>query len=238
MTYGSSMRWTAGGTALAAAGYAAYVGVAWARYGHPPPALREEEDTLLDEYMPSCEIVERHHIAVNAPADLTLAVAKEMDLSASRVIRAVFTAREVLLGAEAEERDTPRGLVEQMLALGWGVLAEVPGREIVVGAVTRPWEANVVFRAVPASDFERFDEPDYVKIAWTLRADPVTPERSVFRTETRAVATDAVARSKFRLYWSCLSPGILLIRRLMMPQVRRTAEQAWRAQDSAVVQRT
>ena len=96
--------------------------------------------------------------------------------------------------------------------MGWTVLAEVPDREIVLGAVTRPWEPNVTFRGVPADRFAAFAEPDYVKIVWNLRADPVGPAGSIFRTETRAVATDTAARAKFRLYWSFFSPGMMLIR--------------------------
>ena len=95
------------------------------------------------------------------------------------------------------------------MALGWGVLAEIPGREIVVGAVTRPWMAQVVFRALPPDEFARFHEPGYVKIVWTLRADPIGADESVFRTETRAAATDPSARIKFRRYWSFFSPGIV-----------------------------
>jgi hypothetical protein len=93
-------------------------------------------------------------------------------------------------------------------SLGWGVLAETPGREIVFGAVTKPWEANVVFRALPPDEFAAFDEPDYVKIVWNLRADPVGPDESVFRTETRVVTTNPAARTRFRWYWSFFSPGI------------------------------
>jgi hypothetical protein len=51
------------------------------------------------------------------------------------------------------------------------VLAEVPGREVVVGAVTQPGYSNVVFRPLPPEEFIAFREPDYVKIVWTLRAD-------------------------------------------------------------------
>jgi hypothetical protein len=109
-------------------------------------------------------------------------------------------------------------------ALGWGVLAQVPGREIVMGAVTRPWEADVTFRALPPAEFAAFAEPGFVKIAWTLRADPVGAETSVFRTETRALATDAVARARFRAYWSWASPGIALIRRLSLRPLKRAAE--------------
>ncbi|HEY8549296.1 MAG TPA: hypothetical protein VIL35_05010 [Vicinamibacterales bacterium] len=81
---------------------------------------------------------------------------------------------------------------------------------------------------IPAEDFAAFDEPDYVKIVWTLRADPVGDEASVFRTETRAVATDEGARTKFRTYWSFLSPGIWMIRRLSLKPLKARAEQLGR----------
>ena len=70
----------------------------------------------------------------------------------------------------------------------------------------------------------RFSEPGYVKIAWPIRADPLADDHSVFRTETRAVATDPLARARFRRYWSLASPGIVLIRWLMLKPVKTTAE--------------
>jgi hypothetical protein len=109
-------------------------------------------------------------------------------------------------------------------ALGWGILAEVPDRELVVGAVTRPWEADVTFHALPPDEFATFSKPGVVKIAWTLRADPVDGETSIFRTETRAMATDATARARFRRYWAFASPGIALIRRLSLRPLKREAE--------------
>jgi hypothetical protein len=67
-----------------------------------------------------------------------------------------------------------------------------------------------------------------VKIAWTLRADPISRSQSIFRTETRAVATDAAARRKFRRYWAVLSPGIILIRRASLKPLKAAAEHAAR----------
>jgi hypothetical protein len=81
--------------------------------------------------------------------------------------------------------------------------------------------------------FAAFDEPGYVKIAWTLRADPAGTG-SVFRTETRAVATDAVARARFRRYWLFLSPGIRLIRRLAAGPIKAAAERAQAVQPGGV----
>jgi hypothetical protein len=147
-----------------------------------------------------------------------------MDLNSTWIVRTIFKARETILGARPSNREIPKGLLAETLSLGWGILAEVPGREVVVGAVTQPWESDVVFRALPPDQFVAFREPGYVKIAWTLRADPVDALHSDAVTETRAIATDPIARSKFRLYWACVSPGIVLIRRISLDLVRDDAE--------------
>jgi hypothetical protein len=225
----SALQWAAAGAGLAAGAYAAYVGITWSRYGQPASRLREENDPLLDRFMPVYEVSERHHARVAAPAALTLAAAKDMGLMQMPAVRAIFKARELILGAEPEDRRLPRGLLAEVLALGWVVLAEVSDREVVVGSVTKPWESNVTFRPCPAEGFAAFAEPDYVKIAWTLRADPHGETESTFRTETRVVSTDAGARRKFRRYWSFLSPGIILIRWLSLGPLKAEAERRARS---------
>lgn len=225
----SAARRLAFGFGAVTAAYGAYVGTTWYRYGNPKAPAPDERDPLLDRFMPAYEIVERHHVRIAAPAALTLDVARELDLDASPTVRTIVRAREIILGATAEDRQHPRGLLANMESLGWGILAEVPGQEVVVGAVTRPWEANVIFRAVPPEQFAAFNEPGFVKIAWTIRADPLGGSISIFRTETRAIATDAHARSKFRRYWAFLSPGIIAIRWALLGPVKKEAERRIRA---------
>jgi len=53
----------------------------------------------------------------------------------------------------------PRTFVAQAKAAGWGVLADVPGRETVFAAVTQPWMPYVVFRTLPPDEFAAFHEP-------------------------------------------------------------------------------
>ena len=216
--------WIAGGIGLATVGYASWVGLNWYRYGHVAPPSSDEVDPLLDRFMPEYDVVERHHVRVKAPAEITLSAAADTDLQGSPVVRAIFRARELVLGARPDDGARPKRLLAEMTALGWGVLAENPGLEIVVGAVTQPWMAHVEFRALPPDEFHAFREPGYVKIVWTLRADPVGAAESVFRTETRVSTTDSTARRKFRWYWARFSPGIVLIRRLMLGPVKREAE--------------
>ena len=145
---------------LAAAGYSTYVGLTWYRYGHPRYASRgRKNDPLLDQFMPAYEVAKCQWARVAASADITLAAACDQDLQQSNIVRAIFKGRELILGSEPEKNALPRGLLAQVKALGWGMLAEIPGREIVMGAVTRPWEANVVFRALPPDAFATFGSP-------------------------------------------------------------------------------
>jgi hypothetical protein len=174
--------------------------------------------------MPSYEVVERHHTRVGAPAEVTLDVAKTMDLFQLPLVRAIFRGRELILGATPDEKLRPRGLLAEVQSLGWVVLAETPAREIVLGAVTKPWEPNVTFRSLAPDKFAAFAEPGYVKIAWTLRADPISQRESIFRTETRVLATSASARARFRRYWAFLSPGIILIRWMSLAPLKAEAE--------------
>jgi hypothetical protein len=213
------------GLALALGSYATYAAWAWLRYGRVAGrANADERDVLLDRFIPTYEIVERHHIRVAAPAATTFSAAMEMDLLSSPIVRTLVKGREWAMGAHSQNDAHAGSFLEQMIAIGWGVLAEIPAREIVMGAVTKPWVADVTFRPVPPEDFAAFREPDYVKIVWTLRADPAGSRESVFRTETRAVATDPAARARFRRYWALASPGIILIRWAALRPVKKAAE--------------
>jgi len=217
-------RWAALAMAGAAVTYAGLMTAAYLRYGHPQSPAPEESDALLDRFMPRYEVAERHHIRIAAPASVVLAAARDMDLMQGTVIRTIFSTRALVLRAKPDDHAQGRGLITDMEAIGWRVLAEVPDRELVVGAVTRPWEANVIFRSIPADAFATFAEPGYVKILWTLRADPDGTGGTIFRTETRVATTDADARTRFRRYWSVFSPGIVTIRWLLLTPLKADAE--------------
>ena len=200
------MRWAALGLGVTAVTYGAVAAAAWYRYGHAAAPRLDEADPALDEFMPTYEVAERHHVRVLAAADLTMRAAAALNLRDSAIVSAIFRAREVMLGADPGAAAQPAGLLDEVRALGWRVLHEEPGREIVMGAVTQPWQANVVFRGLSPEEFKAFDEPGYVKIAWTLRVEPIGASESIFRTETRVVTTDRTARSRFRWYLGPVLP--------------------------------
>src|SRR4051794_10926706 len=127
----TTMRVAAGGVAGAAAlavlGYAAWAGTSWTRFGHATRArTKEQDDALLDGFMPLYDVVERHQVRVAAPADVTLGVARDMNVFDSQVVRAIVKGRELMLGAAPppEGEALPPGLLPAALRMGWGVLSD------------------------------------------------------------------------------------------------------------------
>lgn len=216
------------GLALASAGYAALVIRSRVRYGGAQTATPQCRDSLLDRFIPEPEVLEHHQIAINAPPDVVMTAAKELELLNSPIVSTVIRLRELALGSKPDTRPHPPQLMAQMQSIGWGVLAERAAGEIVFGAVTQPWQAAPVFRAVPAAAFRDFAEPGFVKIAWTLRVDPLGGGRTMFHTETRVATTDAPTRRRFRRYWSFVAPGVQLIRLAMLWPLKRAAEKRQR----------
>jgi hypothetical protein len=185
---------------------------------------------LLDRFIPQPDVRERFETTIRAPAGLVMDVAANFDMQSPPAVRTIFRLREKLMQAGNAVTRQPQGILDETRALGWGLLAEQTGRFVICGATCRPWLANVKFSALPPNEFPTYAEPDHVKIAWTLEAEPIGPELTRFAQETRAVATDESARIKFRRYWRWARFGIIAIRLLMLPAVKRAAERRWAAQ--------
>ena len=181
-------------------------------------------DPLFDRFMPWYEVRDYHSVRVNAPPDEVMRMARSLRLDAGRVSRLIFALREVparLTGKIEPLRTT--GLEADARALGWGVLADV-GRHLVMGAVTQPWKAEVVFHSVAPEEFSEFDQPGFARIGWAIRVTEDGPAACRLSMETRVATTDPESRRKFRRYWALLSPGIKAIRYDLLALTRREVE--------------
>lgn len=203
-------------------GYASLILFARLRFGR---TRSRWTDDLLTSLIPAYAIQEQHQIQIEAPAEITWDVARAMNLNQSAVVRVLVRTREFFMGASPSDLGTHDGLIEAALKQGWGLLAEEPGRETVVGAITQPWVGRVVFRPLTPQAFVEFREPDFVKIAWSIRVEN-TGRGSLLRTETRVQPTDAGAHTKFRRYWSFIMPGVVLIRFALLRMIKREAERS------------
>jgi hypothetical protein len=181
----------------------------------------------LDRFLPHPDVRERFETAIRAPAPLVMEVAGSLDMQSLPLVRAIFRLREALTRATPSGPRTSQGILDETRALGWVVLDQQAGRFVVCGAACQPWLADVRFTPIPPAAFAAYAVPDQVKIAWTLEAEPVGPAATHFAQETRVVATDEQARMKFLRYWRWARFGIVAIRLLMLPAVRRAAERRW-----------
>jgi hypothetical protein len=192
--------------------------------------VKNAVSATIDRFIPAPDVRLAHETLVHAPAALVFDVAEHFEMDSLPVVRTMFWLRAKLLRGRYEREPMQKGLVEAMLGLGWAMLAYTPGRELVMGSVTQPWLGEVNFRAVAAGSFAALSEPRLVKIAWTLEAEPLGPELTRFRTETRVLATDEDARTRFRTYWRKFGIGIVLIRWLIVPALRKKAEWRYKAE--------
>ena len=177
---------------------------------------------LLDRYLPSYDVRDCHDGVVAADGERAYAALRGLDLERSAIVRTLFFLRtlpERLRGGRPRAR--PHAFIDSALEQGWVILEEEPGRQLAMGAVTRPWEPVVRFRGLPGSEFTAFAEPGFAKIAWSIAVDEAGPGRTRLSIETRVLTTDPASRRKFRLYWFVFGAGIRLIRVAGLAEVRR-----------------
>lgn len=193
----------------------------------PNPAALLGDYLVLERFIPDPDVRERFETTIRAPAGLVMEIAGGFDMQSVGLIRVIIGMRERLMGTSPSAPRKAQGLLAETRSLGWGVLAEEPGRLVACGATCQPWLADVKFSALAPGEFRSFSAPGLVKIAWSLEAESMGPALTRLAQETRVVATDEPARIRFRRYWRWARFGIVAIRLLMLPAVRREAERRW-----------
>jgi hypothetical protein len=181
---------------------------------------------LIDRYLPDFDVIERHHELVLADADRTYGAVRSVDLSRSRLVRALFAARGVtrIVGRRGSRAPSRSITLDDLLRAGFVWLDEEPGRELVLGLVGTFWRPRGGVRRIDPGEFAAFAEPGVAKAAWNFRVLPDGDGRSFLTTETRVRVPDEPTRRKFVLYWAAIGPFSGLIRRQALRLVKREAE--------------
>ena len=171
---------------------------------------------LIDQFLPLYDVVERHGIIVNAPVERVYAEVRNLDLSSSRVARALFRLR----GISGGRHNT----LDSVLKMGFILLAEQPNEEIVLGVVGRFWKPSGGLLRMDRDDFLGYDRPGYAKGAWNFHLSNADRGVSV-TTETRVRCLDSRSRRRFLLYWLLVGPFSGLIRMEMLRIIRQNSEE-------------
>jgi hypothetical protein len=181
---------------------------------------------LIDSFVPHPDAAETHTLEIAAPAPAVYQALRTTNLAESRVVMSLLALR-ALPGLITRSRRggtrLPTLTLDNLVRGSFGLLAEDPGREIVIGVAGRFWQPINNTSPFNAHDFREAVRPGFARAVWNFAIRDAGDGRSVLSTETRIVCGDRASRTKFRLYWLAVRPFSGLIRILMLRAVRKRA---------------
>ncbi len=183
---------------------------------------------LIDSFAPSPDAVETHHIAIAAPPDVVYRALWIADLGRSPIIKLLLALRSLPDFATHPCRTLPRNqkiTLQTLIDSGFGVLAEQPGKEIVLGVSGKFWRPTGNLSTFNHADFDEQVPPGRARAVWNFSVDE-SQGRTILSTETRVICGDRSSRRKFRVYWFFVRPFSGLIRRIMLKNVRKRCLEA------------
>lgn len=171
---------------------------------------------LIDEFLPTYDVRERHQIVVAAPLNDVYATTRALDLSRATLTRWLFRLRGI---------PTPsRFSLDDFLRLRFTLLGEKPGEELLLGLVGQFWRPSGGLRRLNREGYRDFAESGYAKAAWNFSLEEERAERVRLATETRVLCMDEASRRRFRAYWLVVGRFSSLIRREMLRSIKLSAE--------------
>ncbi len=207
---------------------------------HLTPAL-ESNTLLIDRYLPDFDETRIEHLVIDGPTDAVYETLRTVDflMVHSPITDLAMFVRSLpeKVGRLARRNEPPapplpalklaamfdrEGFEHEEVLEGWVGLAEERGREIVFGAVGKPWLADIEWKTVASEDFAGFEEPGWAKIAASLSVREYGSKRSLVTYEARTTMTDDESRDRFHRYWTVVSPFVGTIMRALLRTVAET----------------
>jgi hypothetical protein len=170
---------------------------------------------LLDQAMPNYDRSEVHRRASDAPPAAIWEAIHDLKGEELRLMQVLMGLRSL-----GRSRGGEQTVLRSFQRMGFRVIAEEPGDELVVAGIGRFWKPSGGLRRVEGPDhFAAFEEPGYAKVAFNFQLG-----EGGLSTETRIAGTDARARRLFGFYWMAIRPGSGLIRREWLRAIARRAQ--------------
>jgi hypothetical protein len=185
---------------------------------------------LIDRFLPSFDFRQVRSLVVRSTRQQTFRAIKELTPAELPSLAWILL---VLRGIPARllRRPYPRlrpdaPILSQMAKSGFLALDEEGEHELVIGVIGQFWRSHGGIHLVSsAEEFLSFDRVDHVVAVMNfIVADGPTPEEVTVSTETRIFIPDESSRTKFRIYWTFVGPGSMLIRSRLLNAIKRRAE--------------
>jgi len=182
--------------------------------------------SLIDDAAPTPDALEFHDIEVHASPDVVYRTLWTADLGASLVIKSLLLLRALPTWIMGRRISLPSSVLtlESVIHGGFGLLAEEPGREILLGVTGRFWRLTGNVEPFDRAAFSRPVPPGMARGFWNFKVMSAGDRKTILSTETRVTCGDAGSRRKFGLYWFVVRPFSGLIRTIMLKAIRDAAQ--------------
>lgn len=177
--------------------------------------------SAIDDWLPEYQVSARYSILVGRSPEKTAAALRKASFADLPIVRGLMRLRGYRLGKATPAASPP---VEGRRFGSFLELVAKP-QEVVLGIAGRFWRPDGgIVRDLTADGFRDFHRMGYAKAVWNFDVSPVDGG-SRLSTETRVRTFGRAATVKFRLYWVVVGPFSGLMRRAMLNEVKRIAEQ-------------
>lgn len=186
---------------------------------------------LIDRFLPRYDFALAHAVVLGASSEECWAAARRVDFLRHPVFRVLLAGRalplrvaDVVTRAQRASGTAVEGLhafrLDDMPRLGFVLLGEEPGVEVVYGQVSQPWKAAASEgpRIDPAG-FAEVRTPGFAKIVFSLSVISRGGGSSILVVETRVALTDDDSSRRFRRYWRVIRPFSDVLRRIALRMI-------------------
>lgn len=182
---------------------------------------------LIDSFAPNPHAVERHRIVINAARETVYAEIWKADLGgpATKLLLVLRSLPGLVMRGCRPLPRNQRITLQTLIDSGFGLLAEEPGKEIVLGIEGKFWRPVGNLLPFHRDNFNFPVRPGTARAVWNFSVNADDDGRTVLSTETRVTCGDHASRRKFLTYWFFVRPFSGLIRIFMLRRVRRAVRQ-------------
>jgi len=184
----------------------------------------EAPRTRLDEFAPVFQFSEFHSAEIDASKDRVYSAIRAVTPEEIRFYKTLTWIRRFGQRSPAGILNAPerRPILETFVPGAFVLLADEPGREIVIGRAGDGRGAQ----ALPPEEFKAVRRPRLLKIAMNFRIYELDATHCRLTTETRVYAAGTHVVRGFAAYWRMIYPGSALIRRTWLRAIKLRAEAA------------
>jgi len=174
--------------------------------------IEMQKNRLIDKYIPQYTFNEYHEIVVNCPIGNVYHIAKDFDLSKSKIIEFLFKIR----GLPTKRLNLQNFIND----IGFTNLEENFPNENLIGF----W-ARVKIAKIPSyEDFINNSISPWIKAVWNFQFEEMEDNKTKVSTETRVLCIAPITRLTFGLYWLMIKPFSSLTRKIMLKIIKNDAE--------------